>query len=231
MHPSDELVSADRRPGPVEIRDSNGHALLTQTIAAGGDGTYRGPVKDDADSLRSAIAAALSADVVLLTGGVSVGEKDLVPGLLEELGVTRLFHRWAVKPGGPLWFGRKGATLVFGLPGNPAAAFTGFELLVAPAIDARLGRPFAARRTVRARPAAPLPGPISRRQYVPVRLDLASSPAVATPVRWSGSGDPFGLAKADGLAVVVAAGEASVGESDGLVDVVPCVGAGLGGAW
>lgn len=223
----DELVVAQRRPGPSQIRDSNGHALLAQVRAAGGAGTYAGPVADEPAALRAAIEAACAADVVLLTGGVSVGEKDFVPAILAELGVERLFHRWSVKPGGPLWFGRRGDTLVFALPGNPAAAFAGFELLVVPAIRARLGRPFAARTTVRARLAAPLPAPIPRRQYVPVRLDLASSPVSATPVRWSGSGDPFGLARAHGFAAVPARDEAPA-PSDGCVDVVPFVGTALG---
>ena len=172
--------------------------------------------------MRAALGAALGADILLVTGGVSVGEKDLVPGILESLGVERLFHRWAVKPGGPLWFGRKGATLVFGLPGNPVAAFVGFELLVAPVIETRLGRPFAPRRTLRARPTGPLPAPIPRRQYVPVSLDRSTSPIGASPVRWSGSGDPFGLARADALAVVPEAGAAP--EPDGLVLAIPTLG-------
>ena len=227
----DEIVPAEERPGPSQIRDSNGHALLAQTTAAGGRGTYRGPVPDDRDALRAAIGAALLADIVIVTGGVSVGEKDLVPGVLEELGVERLFHKWAVKPGGPLWFGRKGETLVFGLPGNPAAAFVGFELLVVPAIGVQLGRPFEPRRTLRARPTSPLPAPIPRRQYVPVTVDLSVSPAAATPVRWSGSGDPFGLARAQGLAIVRPSGESPDARASDLVDVVPVLAAGLGGAW
>ncbi len=223
----DELVPADRRPGPFQIRDSNGHALLAQTLVAGGRGVYRGPVPDDREALAAAIEAALAGDVVLVTGGVSVGEKDFVPAILEGLGVERLFHRWDVKPGGPLWFGRRGDTLVFGLPGNPAAAFVGFELLVVPALCVRLGRPFAPRSTILARPTAPLPAPISRRQFVPVALDLCVSPVAATPIRWSGSGDPFGLAKAHGLAIVPEAGRPS-DLPTGLARVVPTLGGGLG---
>ena len=226
----DELVSLDRRPVASQIRDSNGHALLAQTRAAGGSGTYRGPVADDGDRLRTAISSALAADIVILTGGVSVGEKDLVPAVLLGLGVECLFHKWAVKPGGPLWFGRRGETLVFGLPGNPAAAFVGFELLVAPAIGVRLGRPFVPRDVVRARPSSPLPAPVSRRQYVPVTLDLSVSPATATAVRSAGSGDPFGLARAHGFAVVYAAGPTAHAAADGLVDVIPALAAGLWGS-
>lgn len=201
----DELVSADARPGPAAIRDSNGHALAAQARRAGAAATYLGIVRDDAAALRAAFEAGLASDVLLVSGGVSLGDRDLVPAALIAAGVSPRFHRWAVKPGGPLWFGVRGETLVFGLPGNPAATFVGFELLVAPALAVRLGRPFAPRATVRATFAGRPPAAGPRRQFVPVRLAAATEGApglVATPVRSLGSGDPFALAAADGFAVV-----------------------------
>jgi len=179
--------------------------LAAQARRAGAEATYLGIVRDDPAALRAAVARALEADVVLVSGGVSLGDRDLVPEVLAACGVEPRFHRWAVKPGGPLWFGVRGATLVFGLPGNPAATFVGFELLVAPALDVRLGRPFAPRATVRATLAGRLPARGARRQFVPVALaaSLEGAPGlVATPVRAMGSGDLFALAAADGLAVV-----------------------------
>jgi molybdopterin molybdotransferase len=199
----DELVPVGTRPGPSQIRDSNGYALAAQVASAGGAPAYAGAVRDDVDALSRAVRDALaSSDFVCLSGGVSMGERDFVPAVLEGAGVERLFHRWAVKPGGPLWAGRRGGTLVFGLPGNPAATFVGFEVLVVPALRARLGLPFAARRTVPATWAGAAPRPIDRRQYVPVALERDASGLRARPVRWKGSGDPFGLAAADALAVV-----------------------------
>ncbi|MCC7138851.1 MAG: molybdopterin molybdotransferase MoeA [Planctomycetes bacterium] len=234
----DELVPVASRPAPSQIRDSNGHTLVAQARRAGATARYDGPVRDDPAALRAAILAALDADVVCLSGGVSMGEKDLVPDLLVACGVEPVFHRWAVKPGGPLWFGRRGTTLVFGLPGNPSASFVGFELLVVPALRTRLGVPFAPRATVPAKPRGAFPAPTARRHYVPVALDVAPGPVpclVAEPVAWKGSGDPFGLAAATGLAVVLETGAppppscgheghpAAAGPLDaaGHVDVVP----------
>ncbi|MFO0933397.1 MAG: gephyrin-like molybdotransferase Glp [Planctomycetota bacterium] len=243
----DELVPADARPGPAAIRDSNGHALAAQARRAGAVATYLGIVRDDREALRAAFEAGLASDVLLVSGGVSLGDRDLVPEVLAACGVAARFHRWAVKPGGPLWFGVRGETLVFGLPGNPAATFVGFELLVAPALAVRLGRPFAPRATVRASFDGRLPAAGPRRQFVPVRLVAAAAGApglVATPVRSLGSGELFALAAADGVAVVPetgapppptcgapahghAPGLASAGPS--IVDVVPLADGPVGG--
>ena len=202
----DELVPAATVPGPTQIRDSNGHALLAQALRAGAVGEYAGAVPDDVAALRAAVRAGLEADVLCLSGGVSMGEKDLVPGVLAAEGVDRLFHRWAVKPGGPLWAGKRGRTLVFGLPGNPAATFVGFEVLVVPVLRARAGLPFAPRETVRVAFEGRTGKAIPRRQFLPVALapprDREGGAPRAVPVRWTGSGDPFGLAEADALAVV-----------------------------
>lgn len=211
----DELVPVDARPGPASIRESNGAALVAQVEAHGGVAVPFGIVPDAAPALRAAVERALACDLVVLSGGVSVGDRDLVPAVLRDAGVTPVFHRWAVKPGGPLWFGHRGDTLVFGLPGNPAATFVGFELLVAPALGTRLGRPFAPRPTVTAVPAGRWPAPSARRVFLPVAV--APGPdgrLVATPVRSTGSGDPFALAGADGLGVVPETG-APVGPTCG----------------
>ena len=220
----DEVVPASETPGPAALRDGNGPALAAQARRAGAAPTRAGPVRDDPAALAEAFRASLAADVLCVAGGVSMGEKDLVPGVLTSLGVERVFHKWSVKPGGPLWFGRRGATLVFGLPGNPAAGFVGFEVLVVPALRALLGAPFAPRETVRARYEGTISKPSPRRLYVPVRRGAAGTACTATPVRWTGSGDPFGLALADGLAVVPEGARIEpAGAAE--VDVVPLEGA------
>jgi molybdopterin molybdotransferase len=200
----DELVPAGDVPGPGRIRDGNGHAIAAQAERAGGVARYDGPVSDDPRALVAAVERGLEADVLCVSGGVSVGEKDHVPAVLERCGVTRLFHRWAVKPGGPLWFGRRGGTLVFGLPGNPAATFVGFEVLAVPALRARAGGAFVPRATRRAVFRGASGKAIPRRRYVPVTLEDAGDGRglAANPVRWTGSGDPFGLAAAEALAVL-----------------------------
>jgi molybdopterin molybdotransferase len=129
-----------RRPGealgPGEIYESNTVMLAAQLRRAGADAEVHGAVADDAAATRTALERALEADMLITSGGVSVGEHDLVRGLLAELGVVEVFWRVAVKPGKPVAFSTRGSTLVFGLPGNPVSSFVGFELFVRPALAA-----------------------------------------------------------------------------------------------
>ena len=113
--------------------------LAAQLRRAGAEAEVHGVVADDADATRAALERGLEADVLLTSGGVSVGEHDLVRGLLAELGAVEVFWRVAVKPGKPVAFSTRGSTLVFGLPGNPVSSFVGFELFVRPALAALQG--------------------------------------------------------------------------------------------
>jgi len=137
-----------RRPGetlgPGEIYDANGLILATQLASAGAEVARLSPVPDDRAALRRALEEGLDADVLVTTGGVSVGEHDLVRELERELGVEEVFWRVSVRPGKPLAFGVRGRTLVFGLPGNPVSTLVSFELFVRPALLALQG--FAAPR-------------------------------------------------------------------------------------
>jgi molybdopterin molybdotransferase len=127
-----------RTPGetlePGEIYEANGAMLAAALLAYGADVDRLAPVRDDEDAHRDAIARALEADVVVSSGGVSVGPHDLVRRVAMELGVEEVFWRVAVKPGKPISFGVRDATLVFGLPGNPVSTLVGFELFVRPAL-------------------------------------------------------------------------------------------------
>ena len=129
-----------RRPGealrPGEVYESNTVMLAAQLRRAGADAEVHDAVADDADATREALERALEADMLITSGGVSVGEHDLVRGLLAELGAVEVFWRVAVKPGKPVAFSTRGSTLVFGLPGNPVSSFVGFELFVRPALAA-----------------------------------------------------------------------------------------------
>lgn len=128
-----ELVDAAETPGLGMIRNSNGPALVAAIRAAGGDPTVGGIVRDDRDALGQALEQALDeAHVVVTSGGVSVGEFDFVKDVLEDLGVELRFHKVAQKPGKPLSYGRRGATHVFGVPGNPAAAMVCFAIYIRP---------------------------------------------------------------------------------------------------
>jgi len=132
-----------RRPGeplgPGEVYEANGVLLATAFASAGADVETLPSVADDAASHRRALESGLEADVLVTSGGVSVGPHDLVRGLLAELGVEEVFWGLAVKPGKPLAFGVRGSTLVFGLPGNPVSSLVGAEVFVRPALLALQG--------------------------------------------------------------------------------------------
>jgi molybdopterin molybdotransferase len=134
-----ELRAPGARLEPGQIYESNTVLLRAQLESAGAQVVVLPPVADDADATRAALAAGLEADVVITSGGVSVGEHDLVRGALADLGVEEVFWRVAVRPGKPVAFATRGATLVFGLPGNPVSALVGFELFVRPAVLALQG--------------------------------------------------------------------------------------------
>jgi molybdopterin molybdotransferase len=134
-----ELCAPGDPLGPGEIYDANGYILATQLASAGAEVERLPPVKDDPAATRDAIERGLAADVLITTGGVSVGVYDLVRAVEAELGVEEVFWRVAVRPGKPVAFGVRGRTLVFGLPGNPVSSLVGFELFVRPALLALQG--------------------------------------------------------------------------------------------
>jgi molybdopterin molybdotransferase len=132
-----------RRPGdelrPGEVYEANGLVLRAALTAAGADILELPSVEDDEEAHRAAIGEGLEADVLVTSGGVSVGPHDLVRRIEADLGVEEIFWGVAVKPGKPVSFGLRGATLVFGLPGNPVSALVGCELFVRPAVLALQG--------------------------------------------------------------------------------------------
>lgn len=146
----DELVSVADTPGPGQIVDSSAHALGAMIPACGGTATYIGIAKDDPMTLAAMIKSALDHDVVLTTGGVSVGDRDHVRAALHAAGVELELWKVAMKPGKPFSFAMNGTVPVFGLPGNPVSTFVAFELFVRPALLAMQGA------TVTTRPRAPV---------------------------------------------------------------------------
>lgn len=135
----DELVELGQTPAPHQIRDSNRASIGDLAKRAGADVLRSALVRDDLDATRRAIAEALQdADVLLLSGGVSAGDYDFVGDALEAEGVERIFHKVHMKPGKPLWYGRRGAQTVFGLPGNPVSSFLCTRMFVQPQLR-RLG--------------------------------------------------------------------------------------------
>jgi len=135
----DELVDVADDPGPGRIRDANIHAVCAQIQACGAIPMAFARVPDDRATLKQVLQQALEADVVLTTGGISVGDYDHMKAMLEELGAERVFWKVAQKPGGPLGFWRLGGTPVFGIPGNPVAAMLMVEEYVRPALRRMMG--------------------------------------------------------------------------------------------
>ena len=134
-----ELRPPGSELGPGEIYDANGVILATQLASAGAEVERLEPVADDEAAHRRALERGLRADVLVSSGGVSVGPHDLVRSVGAELGVEEVLWGVAVKPGKPLWFGVRDRTLVFGVPGNPVSALVCFELFVRPAVLALQG--------------------------------------------------------------------------------------------
>jgi molybdopterin molybdotransferase len=134
-----ELRAPGEQLAPGEIYESNTVLLAAQLESAGAEVTVLRPVGDDERATRDALERGLDSDVLVTSGGVSVGPHDLVRGALAALGAEEVFWRVAVKPGKPIAFAVRGETLVFGLPGNPVSSLVGFELFVRPALLALQG--------------------------------------------------------------------------------------------
>ena len=204
----DELVAPGSPLGPGQIHETNGLTLAALATRAGADVVGATVVRDIEADTREAIADALErADVVVLSGGVSVGPHDHVKPALDALGVREVFWRVALRPGRPTWFGTRGETLVFGLPGNPVSAMVTFLLFARPALAAMQGAAHEAPRVV-ARLAEPIPRHPDRDECVRVTLH----DGVATPTGPQGSHQLRSMLRADGLAIVTAGeGDAEVG--------------------
>jgi molybdopterin molybdotransferase len=219
----DELASAGSSLGAGAIFDSNGPQLAAQALSLGCESRFLGIVRDDVEALTASFEAALAtSDLLLVSGGVSMGEFDHVPRALARAGVAMLFHGLTMKPGKPVFFGKRGQSsagtadgaagtadgaagtadgaAVFGLPGNPVSTFVAFEILVRAYIAAASGLPLEARR-VGARLASPLARRESdRTEFLPARLETGADglPAVR-PLAYGGSSMLSALAEADCL--------------------------------
>ena len=166
-----ELRAPGEALGPGQIYESNTPMLAAQVRTAGGEPFLLGVVADDEAATRDALERGLEADVLVTSGGVSVGEHDLVRSLLATLGAEEVFWRVAVKPGKPVAFAVHGETLVFGLPGNPVSSLVGFELFVRPALRALQGAAEPGPRYLPGRLAAPLVRSAARDQLVRARVE------------------------------------------------------------
>ena len=199
-----ELVEPGTRAlSSGEIFDSNSFALLAQALEAGADASRMVAASDDADALRAAMEEALtSADVVVTSGGVSVGQRDLVKSTLLELGVEQVFWGVKLKPGKPVFFGTRGDARFFGLPGNPVSAMVCFELFVRPALMEMMGREDKHRPRIGVYFDEDVENRFGRMHAMRVNLTGTEKGWRAESVGAQGSGLVSSLTKADALALI-----------------------------
>jgi molybdopterin molybdotransferase len=204
-----ELVEPGAPPGPTQIRNSNSYQLVAQVARAGGAPVYYGIATDTVESIEEFVQKSRSAsDVIIVSGGVSAGRFDLVPGVLRKIGFNLLFEKIAVQPGMPTVFGQAGDIFCFGLPGNPVSSFVIFEVLVKPFLFKLMGHQY--------RPGIvplPLAAPVRRKKadrtaWLPVAITDAGRVA---PVEYHGSAHLNALCAADGL-ICVPAGTTEIEE-------------------
>jgi molybdopterin molybdotransferase len=201
----DELTPLGEPLAPGAIRDSNRYSVPALARLAGAEVVSVGWTPDEPEATEEALATALEADVAIVCGGVSVGEHDHVKAALERLGAEQVFWRVALRPGGPTWFGRRGSTLVFGLPGNPVSVMVTFLLLARPALLALGGGDPAARR-LRATIAEDYEKPAGRAHAARCRLELGEDGWRVHPFPRQGSHVLTSMVGADCLALIPAAG-------------------------
>jgi molybdopterin molybdotransferase len=198
----DEVVPLEQPPEWFQIRNSNALALSAQVLAAGGIARRMEIAPDRLEILRGLIQEGLSADLLLLSGGVSAGKYDFVEQALAGLGAEFYFQAVALRPGKPLVFGRAAGKFFFGLPGNPVSTFVTFELFARPAIAALGGGDFEPPVFLRARLAQPFQQKTGLTAFLPARLDHAAGGPVVNLVNWQGSGDLVGVTAANCFLVV-----------------------------
>lgn len=183
-----ELVEVDEVPGPGQVVNSNAYTLAAAACAAGATATVLPIVRDREADIHASLLEASRADVVLTSGGVSVGDLDLVKDALDALGVERLFWQVAQKPGKPLAFGRLGDRLVFGLPGNPVSALVCFHLYVRPALRRLQGHRRLHAPLVEASLARSVRKAKALTEFVRVQLAWTDDGWIATPLPSQSSG-------------------------------------------
>lgn len=212
----DELVEPQQIPSGGQIRNSNGHQLVGQILKANAKPSYIGIIKDTEEATYQAMSNALKDnDIIILTGGVSMGDYDYVPVVMKKLGVEILFDSISIQPGKPTKFGVKGGKLIFGLPGNPVSSFMQFELLVKPAIQKMMGGALKSNMIARLPLAKTYKrSKVERLGLIPVSIGNDNK---VIAVDFHGSAHIFALAKTDGY-IMIPIGESEIKEGE-LVDV------------
>jgi molybdenum cofactor synthesis domain-containing protein len=198
-----ELVEVHETPQPSQIRNSNTYSLAGYAAAAGAAVVSAGIVRDDFAATTEAIAEAVSqSDVVLLSGGVSMGDYDLVKPALQRLGAEIYVEKVAMHPGKPTVFAKLGEKVIFGLPGNPVSVAVAFHIFALPVLLKMQSAAEIHLPRVKAFVTRTVKGAPPRRSHQPARITIREGRAEAEPLKWSGSSDHVAFMQADALIVV-----------------------------
>lgn len=209
----DELVEVSQIPSAGQIRNSNSYTLQAQVHAAGAEPVLLGIGRDNLEDLRLQIGRGLEHDVLLVSGGVSMGKYDFVEPVFAEFGVRVLFDSVAMKPGKPTVFGIRGKTFVFGLPGNPVSTIVAFRMFVAPVIRGLLQVEGTTGQKLYARLESATKRDAARTAIVPAHVHFNGTSYGIRIASWKGSSDLAGVSRSNALVVIPAGdGDAPAGE-------------------
>jgi molybdenum cofactor synthesis domain-containing protein len=214
-----ELVDVSEKPKTAQIRNSNNYAISSYAERIGAETTDYGRVVDDEELLTKKLEQALEeCDVLLISGGVSMGDYDLVKICLNRLGTEFFFEKIALRPGKPLVFGKLGERFIFGLPGNPVSTTVTFNLFVRPALLQMMGASDTMLPVVTATLLDKIKPTKERRTYLPGTLKYVDGRVEVSKLKWGGSSDLVGFRAADSL--IIAPAGADPMKPGQLVDVV-----------
>ena len=193
----DELVEFDQSPRPDQIRNSNSYCLASQLRIMDLDSQYLGIARDEKEDLRQKMIAGLEYDVLIITGGVSMGDYDFVQDVFKDLGIEILFSKVAIKPGKPTVFARRGDKLVFGLPGNPISALVTFECFVRPTLGRLCGMTDPELPRMKGELLADMKQSPGRMAFLPAWASWNEEGWKVEPLRWKSSADIIGFTHAN----------------------------------
>lgn len=202
LNTGSEIVQLGHKLSRNKIYNSNGPMLEALFRSDGFEPVVLGVAKDNKEELKKMIIGGFGGDILLISGGVSVGDYDLVPDALKELGVKKVFHKVNIKPGKPVFFGIKGKTFIFGIPGNPISNFVAYFIFVMPAIQKMMGYQdygFGFKEGVLESEFHKKAG---RCHFVLVSVAKKKNRYFLSPVAGHSSADTLSLAKADGFMMV-----------------------------
>ena len=215
----DEVVPIDATPESFQIRNSNAHSLAAQVTRAGGEPRILPIAPDRLEETRKLVEQGLQADLLLLSGGVSMGKYDLVEDVFADLEAEICFTRVLIQPGKPLVFGRAGRTPFFGLPGNPISTMVTFEIFARAALDLLAGQPDSPLPFVEAVLGEDFKHKPVLTRFLPARLEGSYGETRVHPVKWQGSGDLVAIARAN--CFLVASADRQAWEAGERIAVLP----------